>query len=115
VRGVLVAHLGDDLGGREEHGRPELLAVASEDELVEVGERDDQVDVLLSDETRQLGHVLRVADARHELVMVGVVEGRREAVDVGRDRGRAGPTEGGHDVDALARAGEKDGRHGERA
>ena len=115
VRGVLVAHLGHDLGGREEHGRPELLAVASEDELVEVGERDDEVDVVVGNEARQLGHVLRVADARHELVVVSVVERRREAVDVGRDRGRSGPAEGGHDVDALHCAGEKYGCHGVRA
>ena len=115
VRDVLVAHLGDDLARREEDGRAELLAALREQELVEIGERDDEVDVVLDYEPGELGDVGGIVDARHELVAIRVVERGREAVDVGRDGGRTGPAEGGHDVDALARAGEKDGRHGERA
>ena len=66
---VLVAHLGDDLAGGKEDGRAELVAVLREDELVEIGERDDEVDVVLDDEAGELRHVLRVADARNELVL----------------------------------------------
>ena len=83
-------------------------------QLVEVGERDDQLDVVLGDERRERGDVARVVDARDERVVVGVVERRRERVDVGGDRGRAGPAEGRDDVDALAGAGEEDRRHGGR-
>ena len=108
---VLVAHLGDDLARGKEDGRAQLPAALREDELVEIGERDDEVDVVLDDEAGELRHVLRVADARNELVLIRVVERRGQAVDVGRDRRRAGSAEGGHDVDALAGAGEKDGRH----
>jgi hypothetical protein len=115
MREVLVAHLGDDLRGRQEDGGTELVAGAGEGELIEVGQRDDEIDTVLLDEAGQRRDVLRVADARHELVPVGVVERGREAVDVGRDRRRAGPAEGGHDVDALPSAREENRRHGERA
>ena len=116
MREVLVAHLLDDVGRAT--GAPAtamLVAGAGEDQLVEVGERDDQVDVVLGDEGRELGDVARVVDAPDELVAIRVVERRRERVDVDRDCGRAGPAERRDDVDALAGAGEEDGGHGERA
>ena len=43
---------------------------------------------------------------------MGVVEGRRQSVDVGRDGRGAGVGERGDDVDALARAGEEHRGHG---
>jgi len=83
--------------------------------MVEVGERDDQPGVVVVDEPRERGDVARVVDPRDERVLVGVIERRRERVGVGRDRRRACAPELGHDVDALARAGEEDGRHERRA
>ena len=68
-------------------------------------------DVVLGDERRERGHVARVVDARDERHLVGVVERGRERVEVGRDRRRAGPPEGAHDVDALSRAREEDRGH----
>ena len=86
-----------------------------EHQVVEVGERDDEPDVVLAaTSSRSAGDVAGVVDARHERVAVGVVERGRERVDVGGDRRRAGPSEGGDDVDALPRAGEEDRGHGER-
>ena len=67
------------------------------------------------DERGDLRHVARIVDAEDELIAVGVVERRREAVDVGRDRRRARPAEGRDDVHALSCAGEEDRCHGERA
>ena len=49
VREVLVAHLLDDVGRREEHRSGDLVAGARQKQLVEVGQRDDQVDVVLGD------------------------------------------------------------------
>ncbi len=90
--------------------------VAGPDELlvVEVGQRHDQPDVVREHEVADRVEVAGVVDARHERVAVGVVERRRERVDVGGDRRRAGAPERGHDVDALAGAGEEDGGHGRR-
>ena len=112
---VLVAHLLGDLGGRQKNWCAELVARAGEHELVEIGERDDEVDAVLFDELCQLGHVAGVVDPYDELVAVRVVERRSEAVDVRCDRGRTRPAEGRDDVHALPGAGEEDRRHGERA
>src|SRR6266545_2404782 len=65
-------------------------------------------------ESTQRRHVVRVVHARHERVRVGVVEGRREPVEVGRDRTGSGALERSHDVDALPRAGEENAGHGPR-
>ena len=47
-------------------------------------------------------------------MLVGVVERRGQAVEVGGDGGGPGFRERGDDVDALARAREEDGGHGWR-
>ncbi len=96
------------LPGRED----ELVAALGERVVVEVGERDDERDVVLGDERAQRGQVRRVVDARDERVAVGVVERRRERVDVRRERRRAGARERAEDVDPLAGAREEHGRHG---
>ena len=111
---VLVAHLLGHAGRREEQRRAEVVARGGEDHLVEIGERDDQVDVVLGDEPGQLGHIAGVVHAEDELVTVRVVEGGRERVGVRGNGRRAGPAERRDDVDALPRAGEEDRRHGER-
>ena len=46
--------------------------------------------------------------------MIGVVERRRQPIEIGRDGGRAGPTERLDDVDALTGAGEENRGHGWR-
>ena len=116
VRLVLVAHRPADLGRRDEHERRrERVARLREEHLVEVGERDDQADVVLGDECRERGDVAGAVDARDERVVVGVVERGRERVGVGRDRRRAGAAEGRDDVHALPGAGEEDGGHGREA
>ena len=79
--------------------------------MVEIGERDDQADVVLVDEPAQRGDVAGVVDPRHERMVVGVVERGRERVEVGRDGRRAGAPERRDDVDALPRAGEEDRSH----
>jgi hypothetical protein len=66
---------------------------------------------VLGDDRRERVDVARVAHSRDERPVVGVVERGRERVEVGRDGRRAGPPEGAHDVDALPRAREEDGRH----
>ena len=66
------------------------------------------------DVRERLEHVLRVVDAGDEGPVVGVVEGRGERVEVGRDGRRARSTEGAHDVDALSCAREEDGGHDAR-
>ena len=117
VREVLVAHLrATTSAGERRTGAPSSSRALREDELVEVGQRDDEVDVVLDDEARRAAARSPGRPTREdELVAVGVVERRRQAVDVGRDRRRAGPAEGRDDVDALPGAGEEDRRHGERA
>src|SRR5204863_8394829 len=66
---------------------------------------------VLVDERAQRRHVVRVVDARHGGVGVGVVERRSEPVDVGGDRARARATERRDDVHALAGAREEDAAH----
>ncbi len=115
MREVLVAHLLDDVGRGQEHRHGDVIPGSGEDQLVEVGQGNDQVDGVLGDESRELWDVARVVDASDELVPIRVVERGSERVDVDRERRRAGPAEGRDDVDALARACEEDGGHGERA
>ena len=114
VREVFVAHALGHVGRREQEDGAELVACPREAQLVEVGERDDEVDAVLGHELRQLGHVAGVVHANDELVMVGVVERRRERVDVHGNGRRASPAEGRDDVHALPCTGEEDRRHGKR-
>ena len=79
--------------------------------MVEIGERDDQPDVVLLDERAQRGEVAGVVDARHDLAVIGDVERRRELAGVDRERRRAGAAKRGDDVDPLPRAGEEDHGH----
>ncbi len=112
VREVLVAAARDRLRLGHEHDRlAEAIAIRGEDEVIEVGERDDQADVVHLHELREGGDVAGVVHGRHERTAVGVVERRREVADVRGDRRRARTAERGDDVDALARAREEDGRH----
>ena len=73
-----------------------------------------QLTSLSRSERRERVDVARVANRRHERAMVGVVEGRCERVEVGRDRRRPRAPERAHDVDALSCAGEEDRRHDAR-
>ena len=114
VREPLVGERFDDLGRRQENRRPERIPRAGEDVVVEVGERNDERDVVRGDELGQRRHVRGIRDPRHEGVLVGVVERGREGVDVDRDRPRARAPERRDDVDALTGAREEDGRHGGR-
>ena len=110
---VLVAHRLADLRlGHERQCRLEDAARAREQELVEVGERDDELDVVLLDELRERRDVGWILDSRHELEVIRVPERGSERVEVGGDRRRARATEGRDDVDALPGAGEEDGCHG---
>ena len=113
VRQVLVAHRRADLGRRCEHDcRRERFPTRREDPLIEIGQRDDETDVVCGDEPGEGGDVPGVVDARHQRLVIGVVERRRERIDVGRDGGGARPPERGDDVDALAGAREENGGHG---
>ena len=112
VRKVLVRHRPADLGRRcENERRGERVASCGDGLLVEVGQRHEQPDVVLGDESRQRGDIAGVVDAWDEGTVVCVVERGRQGIDVGRDRGRAGAAEGADDVDALPRAGEEHGGH----
>ena len=56
VRQLLVRGASDDLGRRQEDERAvELRAPLGEQQVVEVGERDDQRDAVLADERRSAG------------------------------------------------------------
>ena len=97
--------------GHEHDRAAQVVAGLRELQVVEIGERDDQPDVVQLDEVARGHPRTGVVDPGHERPAVGVVESRRELVDVGGDRRRAGAAEGRDDVDALARAREQDGRH----
>src|SRR6266542_1782305 len=62
-------------------------SAAGEQTLVEVGERDDQADVVLLHELAQRRDVGRIVDPRRQHVEVGVIKGRREGARVHGDRG----------------------------
>lgn len=76
--------------------------------MVEVRQRDDEGDVVLRHECGEGGDVTRVVDTRRKGVLVRVVEGRGERIDVDGERARARAAERRDDVDALPRAGEED-------
>ncbi len=112
VRGVLVLRTLDHLAGGEEDDRSvELGAVLREQNVIEVGQGDNEADVVRAHELAQRRQVAGVDDAGDDRVHVGVVERGRERVRVDRDRRRAGAAERRDDVDALAGAGEENGRH----
>ena len=90
VREVLVAHLLDDVGRRQEHRHGDVITGPSEGQLVEIGQRDDRP-------------------------AIGVVQRGRQLAAVDGDGRRSGAREGGDDVDALPGAREKDRRHDVRA
>ena len=112
VRQVLVGAPRNRLGAGHEHdGAAELVAVLGEHQVVEVGQRHDQPHVVQLDEVTQRADVAEVVHGGHERPAIGVVERRRQLVEIGGDRGRPGLPERGDDVDALARAREEDRRH----
>ena len=111
MREVLVAEPLDRVSVRQQDERAELVARACEQRLVQIGERNEEIDAVLVDDAPQRPYVLRIVDARHEDVAVGVVERRRQRVDVRGDRRRACAAKGTDDVDALARAREEDRGH----
>ena len=111
MREVLVAETLDGVRVRQQHERAQLVPRVREQALVEVGERDDQPDVVLVDDPAQRGDVVRLVDPRHERVPVGVVQRGRERVRVRCDRGRAGPAKSADDVNPLAGAREENRCH----
>ena len=76
-------------GPGQEHERAEPVAVGGEHAVVEVRERDDQLDSVLLDECARARRRIRIADGRHGRADVGRVERGRELVQVDGDRGRA--------------------------
>ncbi len=106
VREPLVRERVDDLRRRQQNERAELVARASKDAVVEVGERGTTSEMSCASISPQRGHVAGVAHARDEACLVRVVERGRERVHVGRERPRAGALESRNDVDPLASAGE---------
>ena len=80
MRLVLVLAERDRLRARQEHERAELVAVRGEHAVVEVGERDDELDSVLGDERGERRDVARVVDGRDGRAQVGGVERGRELV-----------------------------------
>jgi hypothetical protein len=112
VRQVLVGAASDRVRLRDEDERAaELAAVLGEHEVIEIGERDDQPDVVQAHEVAERIDVSGIVDTRHERATIGVIQRRCERIDVCRDGCRAGDAEGGDDVDALTRAREQDCGH----
>ena len=112
MREVLVAQPLDDVGLGEQDERMQLVACARERELVEVGERDDQLHVVALDELAKRRDVAGVVDTRDELEGVREIRRGREPVGVGGDRRRAGGAEGLDDVHPLAGTREENRGHG---
>ena len=111
VRKILVLRALDHVCVGQQQDGSELIAAACKDGVIEIGERDDEVDPVLAHELGERRDVGRIVDPRHERVLVGRVERRRQAVQVDRERVRPRASERLHDVDALPRAGEEDGAH----
>ena len=109
---VLVLETLDDLRVGEQHHCSELLARACQRDLVEIGQRHDQADVVLLDERAQSRNVVRVVHPRDKGVLVGVVERRCERVGIRCNGCGAGSAERAHDVHALPGTREENGRHG---
>ena len=61
-------------GVGEKHDRAERVALLGQQQLIEVGERDDEPNVLLADQLLQRGHVPGIVDPRHDRSHVGVVD-----------------------------------------
>jgi uncharacterized SAM-binding protein YcdF (DUF218 family) len=75
--------------------------------VVEIGQRNDERDVVHVHELAQRRDICAVVDARDERVRVGVVERRSKRVHVDSKCARTGAAECGDDVDPLAGAGEE--------
>ena len=89
---------------------------AGEHAVVEVGERDDELDAVLGDERARAPRCSPGSSTGgHERAAVGGVQRRRELVQVDRERRRPGAPERLDDVDALPGAGEEDDGHGAEA
>ncbi len=114
MREPLVRQRVDDLRGRQEHERAQLVAGTCEHAVVEIGERDDEVDVVLAHELAQRRDVTGIADPRDKRMLVGVVERRRKGVQIGREGMGPGALECRHDVDPLSDAREEDAAHRRR-
>ena len=112
VREVLVLEALDDFRGRQKNECAHLVAGTRQRDLIEICERNDQVDALLLDELAQSRDVSIVLDSRHERMQVGVVESGSERIDVRGNRDRTGLTKRLDDVDALSRTREENRRHG---
>ena len=109
---VLVRAALDRVEPRDESDRSaEIVAGGRELAVVEVGQRHDEPDAVRGDELAQRVDVAGIVDARHGRPNVGVVQSRRERIEIGRDRRRAGLAERRDNVDALPGAGEENGRH----
>ena len=94
MREELVGAALDRLLARDEHEHvAERLLRPGEHEMVEVGQRHDQANVVQRHEVAERRDVAGVVDPRDDGVAVGVVERRGERVDVGRDRRRTGTAE----------------------
>ena len=107
---VFIRH--DDFRGWQQNECAHLVAGTRQRDLIEICERNDQVDALLLDELAQSRDVSIVLDSRHERMQVGVVESGSERIDVRGNRDRTGLTERLDDVDALSRTREENRRHG---
>ena len=112
VRDVLVSGPPHDLGVGKKHDRVQLVAPLGQQQLVEVGQRDHQPDVVNTDQLLERGQIAWIVDPRDDRMHVGVVDRGRELVGVDRERAGAGPAERGHDIHALPGAGEEDAGHG---
>jgi len=107
---VLVVRGARDLGVGDERRQAPVRARLGEDLDVEVRERDDGTDPVLRAQRLERRDVAGIVDPRDGRAHLrGVLRGR-ERVRVGRDHGRV-LREGGHDVVALADAGEFDAGH----
>jgi len=114
VRPVLVLAEPDRRRRRQQHERPEAVARLREQQVVEVGERDDQPDAVLADEVLQGGQIPRIVDARDDRALVRVVDRGRQRIRVDGDRVCPRTPERGHDVDALAGTREQHWGHDRR-
>jgi len=113
VRFELVGHAGTHVClGKQQERRGELVSRAGEHRMVEIVQRHDEANVVLTDERSERHHVSGICDPRDDGVTIGVIKRRREWISVGAERNGSGGPERLDDVDALARAGEQD--HHER-
>ena len=112
VRQVLVPEPRDDLRVGQQEERAELVPRLGEHHVVEVGQRDDDADVVLLHEPAQRRQIVVVFDPGHKCPVLRGVQRGSQCVDVrGNGRG-ACAVECVDDVDTLSCAREEDGGHG---